>query len=68
MTSAVTSAFPSLYSNIARCYEDLSDPGNAKKNYELANSFRNNPSDKGPFITGQEQICNWRYADSRVRV
>src|SRR6186713_511056 len=48
----VTSAFPSLYSNIAKCYEDLNDHDNAKKKYELANSFRNNPSDKGPFYHG----------------
>ena len=48
----VTSAFPSLYSNIAKCYEDLNDHDNAKKNYELANSFMNNPSDKGPFYHG----------------
>ena len=49
---AVTSAFPSLYSNIAKCYEDLNDHANAKKNYELAISFKNNPSDKGPFYHG----------------
>ena len=49
---SVKGAFPSLYSNIAKCYEDLSDPDNAKKNYELANSFKNNPSDKGPFYHG----------------
>ena len=36
---AVKAAFPSLYSNIAKCYEELNDPDNAKKNYELANSF-----------------------------
>ncbi|MEN9871731.1 MAG: hypothetical protein RLZZ171_2723, partial [Cyanobacteriota bacterium] len=35
----VKSAFPSLYSNIAKCYEDLSTPDKAKKNYELATSF-----------------------------
>ena len=35
----VKSAFPSLYLNIAKCYEDLNDPDNAKKNYELAISF-----------------------------
>src|SRR3954465_13581427 len=35
----VISALPSLYLNIAKCYEDLGDPGNAKKNYELAISF-----------------------------
>jgi len=49
---SVTSAFPSLYSNIARCYENLNNHENAKKNYELANSFKNNPSDKGPFYHG----------------
>ena len=48
----VKAAFPSLYSNIAKCYEDLSDPDNAKKNYELANSFTDNPSDNGPFYHG----------------
>jgi tetratricopeptide (TPR) repeat protein len=49
---SVKSAFPSLYSNIAKCYEDLSDPDKAKKNYELAASFKDKPSDKGPFYHG----------------
>ncbi|TMI61446.1 MAG: NAD(+)--rifampin ADP-ribosyltransferase [Bacteroidetes bacterium] len=49
---SVIGAFPSLYSNIAKCYEELNDAGNAKKNYELANSFKNNTSDKGPFYHG----------------
>lgn len=49
---AVKSAFPSLYSNIASCYEELNDPGNAKKNYESATSFKDKPSDKGPFYHG----------------
>jgi len=48
----VKSAFPSLYSNIAKCYEDLGDPDEAKKNYELATSFDDKPSDKGPFYHG----------------
>ena len=48
----VTSAFPSLYSNIAKCYEDLNDYDNAKKNYDLANSYKNKLSDKGPFYHG----------------
>src|SRR3954466_8217600 len=48
----VKGAFPSLYSNIAKCYEDLSDLANEKKNHELANSFTNNPSDNGPFYHG----------------
>jgi len=49
---SVKSAFPSLYFKIGKCYEDLSDPDKAKKNYELATSFRDNPSDKGPFYHG----------------
>lgn len=49
---SVKTAFPSLYLNIAKCYEDLHDPVNAKKNYDLSISFTNNPSDKGPFYHG----------------
>jgi tetratricopeptide (TPR) repeat protein len=49
---AVNSALPSLYSSIARCYEDLNDPENAKKHYELAISFPPKPSDGGPFYHG----------------
>jgi tetratricopeptide (TPR) repeat protein len=48
----VQAAFPSLYSNIAKCYEDLNDPDNAKKNYELAISLTDKPSDNGPFYHG----------------
>lgn len=48
----VKSAFPALYLNIAKCYEDLGDVDSAKKNYELANSFKHKPSDKGPFYHG----------------
>jgi rifampin ADP-ribosylating transferase len=49
---SVKGAFPSLYSNIAKCYEDLSDLDNAKKNYELAISFKDKLSDTGPFYHG----------------
>jgi len=49
---SVKAAFPSLYSNIAKCYEDLNEPDSAKKNYELAESFKNKPSDNGPFYHG----------------
>ena len=49
---SVKGAFPSLYSNIAKCYEDLGDPGNAKKNYELALLFKDKISDNGPFYHG----------------
>ena len=49
---SVRATFPSLYSNIARCYKQLGDPDNAKKNHELAASFKNTPSDTGPFYHG----------------
>jgi rifampin ADP-ribosylating transferase len=48
----VKSALPSLYSNIAKCYEELNDPDNAKKNFELATSSGIKPNDKGPFYHG----------------
>ncbi len=34
-------SYPSLYLNIAKCYEDLKDVDNANKNYQLALSFTN---------------------------
>lgn len=49
---SVQAAFPSLYSNIAKCYEDLNDTESAKKNFALADSFTGNPSDRGPFYHG----------------
>ncbi len=48
----VKSAFPSLYLNIAKCHEELCDSDKAKKNYELSNSYKGAPSDKGPFYHG----------------
>jgi rifampin ADP-ribosylating transferase len=52
--NSVKGAFPSLYLNIARCYEELNDPGNAKKNYELAKSFADKIFDNGPFYHGSK--------------
>jgi len=49
---SVKSAFPSLYLNIANCYQDLNNADKAKKNYELATSFKDKPSDRGPFYHG----------------
>ena len=49
---SVEAALPSLYSNIAKCYEELNDLDSAKKNYELAVSFTDKPSDNGPFYHG----------------
>jgi tetratricopeptide (TPR) repeat protein len=48
----VKAAFPLLYSNLAKSYEELGDLDNAKKNYELAVLFTHKPSDKGPFYHG----------------
>ena len=39
--------FPSLYLNIAKCFEDLNELDNAKKNYELALSFSDSLPDNG---------------------
>src|SRR5688500_13968652 len=48
----VKSALPSLYLNIAECYEVLNEPDRAKENYDLATMFQDKPSDKGPFYHG----------------
>jgi hypothetical protein len=43
----VKEALPSLYLNIAKCYEDLSDMENAGKNYQLALSYADPLPDNG---------------------
>lgn len=50
--NAATSALPTLYSNMARCYEDLNDHIKAKEYSGLAIEARYHPSDKGPFYHG----------------
>jgi hypothetical protein len=35
----IKSVYPSLYLNIAKCYEDMNDLDNANKNYQLALTF-----------------------------
>jgi tetratricopeptide (TPR) repeat protein len=50
--NTVNGVFPSLYLNISKCYEDLGDLDKAKKNYELATSFKSKLSDNGPFYHG----------------
>lgn len=40
-------AYPSLYLNIAKCFEDLGDMENAKNHYELASSFTHHLPDDG---------------------
>jgi tetratricopeptide (TPR) repeat protein len=46
------SALPSLYSNIAKCYQELGDSENATINDELAKSSQEKPADNGPFYHG----------------
>ena len=48
----VKSAYSTLYLNIAKCYEELCDSDNAKRNYELSNSYKGAPPDQGPFYHG----------------
>ncbi len=48
----VISAYPTLYLNIAKCYEELGDSENAKINYDLATSAKGAPTDAGPFYHG----------------
>lgn len=49
---SVKSALPSLYHNIARCYEGLGDQEKANKNHTLGTLFKETPPDKGPFYHG----------------
>ena len=49
---AVAAAFPSLYTAIAECQEQLGDHANAKTNRELATSSDHPPCDRGPFYHG----------------
>lgn len=50
--NSVKSAFPSIYSKLAKCYEDLNNICKAKECYDLATNYQNNPSDNGPFYHG----------------
>lgn len=48
----VQSAYPALYTSIAKCYEALGDAKHAKLNDEKADAYRVAPSDSGPFFHG----------------
>ena len=59
----IKGAYPSLYLNIAKCYEDLNDFDNASKNYALALSFANQLPEsgyghmlKGGIMKGMERV------------
>lgn len=49
---AVKGAFPSLYTHLARCFEELGDPDKAKKYRDLALAPASQPVDRGPFYHG----------------
>lgn len=48
----IRSAYPSLYSNIAKCHEELGETDNANKNHALAIASMEQLPDKGPFYHG----------------
>lgn len=48
----VRSALPTLYSEIAQCYEELGNTEEARKNLDLAHYHKNKPADQGPFYHG----------------
>jgi tetratricopeptide (TPR) repeat protein len=49
---SVKSALPNLYTNIAKCYEELNETDKAKEHYNLARLYNDTPSDQGPFYHG----------------
>jgi len=61
--NTVKGVFPSLYLNIAKCYEDLGNFGKAKENYQLALSVTTSLTDdgygnmiKGGILNGLERV------------
>ena len=55
----VKGTYPSLYLNIGKCHEDLNDFDNARKNYEVANSFTGFLSDDGYSKMIKGGIIKW---------
>ena len=53
----VRSAYSTLYSNIAQCYEELGDRSSAEKTTPCPTAIRLRPPIKDHSITGQRQIC-----------
>ena len=49
---ALKGALPSLYTSLAQCHEDLKNTDSAEENHALAASFKDSPSDRGPFFHG----------------
>jgi tetratricopeptide (TPR) repeat protein len=55
---STASALPGLYLKIGKAYDDMGDYVNSAKNYELANSLKDHPVDKGPFYHGTKADLN----------
>lgn len=49
---AVKSALPALYGQIAQCQKTLGEDEEARKNLELAQALKGEPTDPGPFYHG----------------
>lgn len=49
---AAHSAFATLYTHIAHCYEEMNDAANASKYHQLATAAAGTPADPGPFYHG----------------
>lgn len=65
-TDAIKVSFPSLYLNIAKCYEDLNDYNTAMRNYQLAISFTSWLPDNGygnwvknAILNGTERVLKY---------
>jgi tetratricopeptide (TPR) repeat protein len=63
-------SYPSLYLNVAKCYEDLKDINNAQKNYQAALSYVSHLPDNGYGHMIKLGIKNGieRLADFRIRM
>lgn len=48
----IKSTLPTIYFDIAKCYEELGESEKAKINYELSNLYNTEPKDEGPFYHG----------------
>ena len=55
---SIKAALPVLCTNIAACYEELGDLGNARKHRDLAASLKDVPADAGPFYHGTKANLN----------
>jgi hypothetical protein len=50
--ATVQAAISTLYLGVTKCYEELNDPDNAKRHYDLGVSLKDQISDPGPFYHG----------------